>query len=408
MAPKVAGETAAGREKKKTENPAQAGPAPPTGRTLPIRVADDDDEEMEADDNSDNDEDSDDFAGGPNPLSDESDEMLAGMIMEFAPNKKQAIAYAVADAFITRLQKPRQQVEIEKERDKNSNNWVDLAALQKIVSEAVAKAVEEKVTKAIEEVRKEVQEARSWVAVATVEPELPTKRIPGRLNKEILVRGSAEPALTRRSPQEIVQAVNGVSKKKGAIAARKLPSGDVIVTFQDIETKNWHSENGGWIGTAFGESAKEAKRTFAVLMKGMLKRELNDITEANFGKQLGLTSVDKVKFRIPTMAGVTRATVLVTLTSQEEAKKACDDGVVWRAQILDCEPGGRIPGGHEKTAPGQTPAFDVAQKQAARSLTQGKLTFEMRDRTVQATVTEATADGTLAPASDRDVGMQGA
>ncbi|KAK3318052.1 hypothetical protein B0H66DRAFT_556121, partial [Apodospora peruviana] len=88
--------------------------------TQPIRVADDDDEEMEDDDNSDDDEDSDDFA---------------------VTNQM-------------RCWRLRQQVEIEKERERNSNNWIDAAALQKIVSEAVAKAVEEKVTKAIEEVRK--------------------------------------------------------------------------------------------------------------------------------------------------------------------------------------------------------------------------------------------------------------
>ncbi|KAK4120401.1 hypothetical protein N657DRAFT_636633 [Parathielavia appendiculata] len=172
------------------------------------------------------------------------------MIMQLALKEKQAIAYAVADAFITQLQQLRQKVE--KEREKNDNNRVDPAALRKIVSEAVAKVVEEKVARAVEEVRKEVQEvrrevqekggvpaapaattarARSWAAVATGETELPMKKIPGRLNREILV---------------------------------------------------------------------------------------------------GLTTVDKVKFRIPTIAGVTRATALVTLTSQEEARKACEHGVVWR------------------------------------------------------------------------------
>jgi hypothetical protein len=325
----MARETAAGGAK----DLARAGPAPPPGGRQRIRLADDDDE-MDGDEIED-DEDGSEFGNGPNPMYDESDDTLAAMIMQFAPKEKQAIAYAVADAFITRLQQLRQKVE--KEREKNDNNRVDPAALRKIVSEAVAKVVEEKVARAVEEVRKKVQEvrrevqekggalaaptataarARTWAAVAAGEAEHPAKRIPGRLNKEILVRGSAVPALTRRSPQEIVQAVNGVSTKKGAIAARKLPSGDVIVTFQDAETKNWHSANGEWIGTAFGESAKEAKRTFAVLMKGMLKRELKEITEEDFGKQLGLTSVDKVKFRIPTIAGVTRATVLVTLTSQ--------------------------------------------------------------------------------------------
>jgi hypothetical protein len=45
---------------------------------------------------------------------------------------------------------------------------------------------------------------------------------------------------------------------------------------------------------------------------------------------------------------------------------------------------------------GRPPAFTVAQEQAARSLTQGKLTFAVRDRTVQPVASEATAPGATA------------
>ncbi|EAQ87044.1 hypothetical protein CHGG_08297 [Chaetomium globosum CBS 148.51] len=235
---------------------------------------------------------------------------------------------------------------------------IDVTRIQESIVDAVVDGVGQGTGRAMEEVRKQMQEvqkelqearrelqdqrkkqapapattvARSWASVVAGGGELPKKIIPGRLNKKILVRGSIEPSLTWRSPQEIVQAVNGVSERKGAVAACKLPSGDVIVTFQDAEAKEWHAKNGGWIGTAFGEAAKEAKRTFAVLVKGMLKRDLKDVTEAAFGKQLGLQSVERVKFRIPTIEGVTRATALVTITSQEELKRACEEGVVWRA-----------------------------------------------------------------------------
>lgn len=183
------------------------------------------------------------------------------------------------------------------------NEGIDLTRLQGIIVDAVVEGIgqgtgraAEEVRKQMQEIRKEMQEvqkepqearrelqdqrkkqapapaatvARSWAAVVAGEEELPKKIIPGRLNKEILVRGSTEPSLTRRSPQEIVQAVNGASRRKGAVAARKLPSGDVIVTFRDAEAKEWHAKNGGWIGAAFGEAAKEAKRTFVVLVKGM-------------------------------------------------------------------------------------------------------------------------------------------
>jgi hypothetical protein len=163
--------------------------------------------------------------------------------------------------------------------------------------------------------------------------------VPARINKEILIKGRGMPAdMAKRTPQEMVQAINRASMKKGAIAARRLPSGDTIVTFQGTATRDWHSTNTGWIKEAFGQQAEENKRTFAVLLRGLWKRDLQGTTEEAFGKETGLQTVDKVKFRMPKHQEATRATVLVALTSQEEARKACDEGVVWRAQLLDCEP----------------------------------------------------------------------
>ena len=70
------------------------------------------------------------------------------------------------------------------------------------------------------------------------------KAIPQRINREILVRGNDLPAsFKERTPIEITQAINQASTRKGAIAARKLPSGDTIVTFQDPASKEWHSRN---------------------------------------------------------------------------------------------------------------------------------------------------------------------
>lgn len=211
---------------------------------------------------------------------------------------------------------------------------ISLANLRKVVAEEVKSAVTG------------AQDKRSWAAVASPGPgpsqtqaTAPTKIVPARLNKEILVRGRGIPAdMTKRTPQEIVQAVNLASAKKGAIAARKLPSGDTIVFFQTTATKDWHSANAGWIKEAFGQQAEENKRTFAVLLKGLWKQDLQGKTEEEFGKEIGLRTVDKVKFRIPKHQEATRATALVTLTSQEEARKVCDEGVVWKSQLLDCEP----------------------------------------------------------------------
>ena len=66
---------------------------------------------------------------------------------------------------------------------------------------------------------------------------------------------------------------------------------------------------------AFGEQAKEACRTFAVLVKGLKRGELIGTSEEDFGKEIGFQSIDKVKFRLPKNLEFTRATVLVTFTS---------------------------------------------------------------------------------------------
>ncbi|KAL2114789.1 hypothetical protein VTJ04DRAFT_4092 [Mycothermus thermophilus] len=146
--------------------------------------------------------------------------------------------------------------------------------------------------------------------------------------------------LAARTPAEVVQAVNqAAGKEAAALAARKLPSGDIILTFRDPATKQWFSANREkWLQGAFGPQAREATRTFAILVKGMHRRDLEGVTETEFQQELGFRSVDKVKIRLPAAKGYTRATVLVALADLAEATKACEEGLLWRAQLYDCEP----------------------------------------------------------------------
>ncbi len=98
--------------------------------------------------------------------------------------------------------------------------------------------------------------ARTWADVAsgalstapgaTQGP--PRKVTPQRANREILVRGNGLPAdLASRTPAQITQAVNLATSQQGVIAARKLLSGDTVVTFKDEATKEWHTQNNNWI-----------------------------------------------------------------------------------------------------------------------------------------------------------------
>ena len=72
-------------------------------------------------------------------------------------------------------------------------------------------------------------------------------------------------------------------------------------------------------------------------MKGLRKSDLQGVTEATFQADLG-PAVETVRFRAPRDPKATRATALVAFKSLEEARKACDQGLLWRAQLFDCEP----------------------------------------------------------------------
>jgi hypothetical protein len=251
-------------------------------------------------------------------------------LLAFIPANNKPAAQGLIDEIAARHQRARSPL--------GGQETITVASLQKAVTEAVQAAVKATVS---------TPQARTWADVAsgslagtpgTIQAS-PRKLVPQRANREILIRGNSLPAdLAKRTPAEITQAINQTTSQQGAIAARKLPSGDTVVTFKDVAAKEWHSKNNQWIQQAFGEQAKEACKTFAVLVKGLRRDDLQGVTEEAFGKEIGLRAVDKVKFRLPSNQGYTRATVLVTLTSLEEACKACDQGIVWNAQLFDCEP----------------------------------------------------------------------
>ena len=81
---------------------------------------------------------------------------------------------------------------------------------------------------------------RTWAMVAAGHggvDDLATRReqpVPKKFSREIVVRATGQtPDLANRTAEEVVRAVNVASLKMGAIAMRKLPSGDMVVTFEE-------------------------------------------------------------------------------------------------------------------------------------------------------------------------------
>lgn len=263
--------------------------------------------------------------------------LIDGLVGLAGPEEK-GVAQALAKELHHACQKLRAAAATAGKATETSAGFPSLQSLRKVIAEEVKAAVAG--TRSAPAAAAAVPAATTWAAVAG-QPAVPKKVVPARLSREVLVKArETTPDLAKRTPQEIVQAVNAVSARKGAVAARKLPSGDVVVTFQDVAAKDWHTvpANQGWIQQAFGEQAKESTRTFAVLVKGISRGDLQEVTEEAFGKEIGIKGVEKVKFRVPRDQGLRWATALVTLDSQAAATKACDEGVIWKAQVFNCEP----------------------------------------------------------------------
>ncbi|KAG6235668.1 hypothetical protein E4U23_000578, partial [Claviceps purpurea] len=108
----------------------------------------------------------------------------------------------------------------------------------------------------------------------------PPMAVPARVHREVVVKGSSiSSTVNRRNPVEIVNAVNGAIQAPVAVAARRLQSGDTVVTFRDLARP--HVEADAWVKTAFGPEAALSRRLFTIIVKSFPVRlsEKQDTTE---------------------------------------------------------------------------------------------------------------------------------
>ncbi|KAG5988166.1 hypothetical protein E4U52_006840 [Claviceps spartinae] len=96
----------------------------------------------------------------------------------------------------------------------------------------------------------------------------PPMAVPSRLDREVLIKGTfINSNVSGRSPGEIVKAVNAATKTDTAVAARRLASGDTVVTCRD-STSRPNADDTEWVQTAFGPEAAVNRRVFSVVVKG--------------------------------------------------------------------------------------------------------------------------------------------
>jgi hypothetical protein len=105
------------------------------------------------------------------------------------------------------------------------------------------------------------------------------KAVPKRIEREITILRRECPPLDgeEAKPARIVETVNtkiGDNGKGKVIAARKLPSGDIVLTLDSAEAKNHMVKETSW-ATALGPQARVARTRFTVMAKHVAKEAIS-------------------------------------------------------------------------------------------------------------------------------------
>jgi len=171
-------------------------------------------------------------------------------------------------------------------------------------------------------------------------PAVTYQAIPERRTRELRIRAENQAQdLARRSAIEVVAAANIALSTSEVVATRRLPSGDIILTFQDSIPQT-ALQNQGWVQRAFGETARLFESEFTVIAKGLPVDRITRINQSQLLIDLQSQAPEITRLKVePARTPLARFTTLILhLRSAEAAKRLCNRGLIWQAQIFNCEP----------------------------------------------------------------------
>ena len=190
---------------------------------------------------------------------------------------------------------------------------------------------------------------RSWASVAASPTSgssgsaawEPRMVIPARKEREVTIKAASQrEEFTRRSPKEVVEAVNKSAGNENAVAARRLRSGDVVVTMQDKAATQSKDET--WVQRAFGETATIKRYEVTLIAKGIPVQKVlqagSDTDVANTLRTQNTKAIAKCKRRMPKNTHGAYAALLLHIGDAKCAETLCTDGLLWDAQIFNVEP----------------------------------------------------------------------
>lgn len=238
--------------------------------------------------------------------------------------------------------------DLESPRENSASKRIERATSEPITRAELENALE----KTIENTIKRLQTSHaspprsSWASIAAGAPlqshgPLPWELrvvLPARHNREVTIRATAPDVLSRNIP-DTVKAINNLLECEEAIAARRLPSGDVRITFKENATK--YKGTDLWVTGAFGSGAMKAIREYTVVAKSLLTASLKDAhaaPEQLLEELRGSNEPQITKIKPMFSKEGLRCALLVSCNEVEAAKRLCNNGLIWRSEIFNCEP----------------------------------------------------------------------
>ena len=164
--------------------------------------------------------------------------------------------------------------------------------------------------------------------------------IPERRTRELRIRAEGQTEdLARRSAVEVVAATNTAIGSSEVVATRRLPSGDVVLTFKDNIPKAVLQDQ-GWVQRTFGPTARLYESEYTVIAKGLPTDRITRVDQSLLLRDLQaqVPEITKVKVERAKNSTSRFITAILHLRSTDAATCLCERGLIWQAQIFNCEP----------------------------------------------------------------------
>jgi hypothetical protein len=175
----------------------------------------------------------------------------------------------------------------------------------------------------------------------------PTKPVPARHKREIIATRGVETAeQAQRTGKELVEQLNSAGADIGGqvVAARRLPSGDIVLTTDEEQTRTKWITDQKWL-KVFGTDARVKRREFIVLAHGIRvsqaqepQQAIQDIYKQN-PKLQGTVEILRVAWtRKLLRTGRKMGPLHISVAEPEQANVLIRSGLIWDYELHDCEP----------------------------------------------------------------------